>query len=247
MEIRVFDTAEQVGQAAAMLLGAQLLQKPDSVLGLATGSSPLPIYEALIELHQRGVLDFSRATTFNLDEYVGLPAGHPKSYRRFMEEHLFSQVNLRPEATHIPNGCAADLSAEAAAYDAAIQQAGGLDIQLLGIGRNGHIGFNEPGDCFVSGCHVVELSESTVTANARFFTSPSEVPRRAVSLGIGGIMSARKILLIATGQSKADAIAQTVLGDITPRVPASILQAHPNAMILLDRAAASGLSQKDAF
>lgn len=241
MRIRMFDTPAQACQAAAMLLGAQLLRKPESVLGLATGSSPIPIYEALARLHAQGVLDFSRVTTFNLDEYVGLPAEHPQSYRRFMEEHLFQRVNIRREATHIPNGCAADLAAEAAAYDEAIRQAGGLDVQLLGIGRNGHIGFNEPGDRFISDCHVVDLSESTIAANARFFASAAEVPRQAVSVGIGRIMEARQVLLVATGESKAEAIARTVRGDITPQVQASVLQAHPDAILLLDRAAAAGI------
>ena len=239
MQIRIFDTVEQVGQAAAMLLGAQILRKPDSVLGLATGSSPVPIYEALIRQHEQGVLDFSRVTTFNLDEYIGLSAEHPQSYRYFMNQHLFSRVNIRREATHVPGGCAADMAAEAAAYDEAIRQAGGLDVQLLGIGRNGHIGFNEPGESFISHCHVVDLSESTIAANARFFASAAEVPRQAISLGIGRIMEARQVLLVATGESKAEAIARTVHGDVTPQVQASILQTHPDAILLLDRAAAA--------
>ena len=241
MRIRIFDTPEQVGRAAAMILGAQLLRKPDSVLGLATGSSPIPIYDALARQYEQGVLDFSRVTTFNLDEYIGLSADHPKSYRYFMNQHLFSRVNIRREATHVPNGCAADMAAEAIAYDEAIRTAGGLDVQLLGIGRNGHIGFNEPGACFVSNCHVVDLSESTIAANARFFASETEVPRQAISLGIGRIMEARRVLLVATGPSKVDAIARTVHGNITPQVQASILQAHPDAMLLLDRAAAAGI------
>ena len=241
MEVRIFERAEQACQAAATLLAAQLLRRPESVLGLATGSSPIPVYDALTRDYQAGMLDFSRVTTFNLDEYVGLGADHPQSYRRFMEEHLYSRVNLRREATHIPDGCAADLNAEAASYDAAIRAAGGLDVQLLGIGRNGHIGFNEPGDRFIAGCHVVELAENTIAANARFFASEAEVPRQAISMGIGSIMSARQVLLIATGASKAIAIAQTVKGDITPQVPASILQTHPDALLLLDKAAAAML------
>ena len=241
MRIQIFDSPDQVGQAAATLLGAQILRKPDSVLGLATGASPIPIYEALARQYEQGVLDFSRVTTFNLDEYIGLTGEHPQSYRYFMEQHLFRRVNVRPEATHVPNGCAADMLAEAAAYDEAIRQAGGLDVQLLGIGRNGHIGFNEPGDCFISECHVVDLSESTIAANARFFASEAEVPRQAISLGIGRIMEARQVLLVATGERKAEAIARTVRGDITPRVQASILQAHPDVLLLLDRAAAGDI------
>ena len=185
MQTHVFKTAQQVGEAAATLIAAQLLRKPDSILGLATGSSPIPTYEALIRMYRQGVLDFSRATSFNLDEYVGLPADHPCSYHHFMQEHLFSHINIRPENVHIPDGGAADLQAAAHAYDAAILAAGGIDLQLLGIGRNGHIGFNEPGEHFVYGCHKVRLSESTIRANKRFFFSEADVPRYAVSLGIG--------------------------------------------------------------
>lgn len=239
MQIRIFDEAHTACHAAAVMLAAQLLQKPDSVLGLATGSSPIPVYELLVREYAAGVLDFSRAATFNLDEYVGLTPGHPQSYRFFMERHLFSRVNLRREAVHIPNGCAQDLTAEAEAYDEAIRAAGGLDVQLLGIGRNGHIGFNEPGESFIAGTHVVSLASNTIAANARFFSSEEEVPRQAISMGIGCIMGARQVLLIATGEAKADAIARTVYGDITPWLPASILQTHPNVTLLLDRAAAS--------
>ena len=241
MQLRVFNEAQQACHAAAMMMAAQLLQKPDSVLGLATGSSPVPSYDLLADEYAAGVVDFSQVTTFNLDEYVGLGPEHPQSYRYFMEQHLFSRVNIRREASHVPDGCASDLAAEAVAYDEAIRAAGGLDVQLLGIGRNGHIGFNEPGESFVAGTHVVALSQNTIAANARFFSSEDEVPRQAISMGIGSIMSARQVLLIATGESKADAIARTVKGDITPWVPASILRTHPNVVLLLDRAAASKL------
>ena len=241
MQVRVFDRAELACMAAAVMLQAQILQKPDSVLGLATGSSPIPVYESLVQLYETGLLDFSRVTTFNLDEYVGLAPDHPQSYRFFMEKRLFGRVNIRPEAIHIPDGCASDFAREASAYDEAIRSVGGLDVQLLGIGRNGHIGFNEPGDCFVAGCHVVELTQNTIAANARFFASEAEVPRKAISMGVGSIMGARQVLLIATGESKAEAIARTVHGDITPQVPASILQTHPNAILLLDRQAAMKL------
>lgn len=241
MQIRIFDSAEQACHAAAAVLKAQLLQKPDSVLGLATGSSPIPVYAELVRAYETGLLDFSRAATFNLDEYVGLAPEHPQSYHFFMEKHLFSRINIRPEAARIPDGCAGDLTAEAAAYDEAIRRAGGLDVQLLGIGRNGHIGFNEPGDRFIAGCHVVDLARNTIAANARFFSAEEEVPRRAISMGIGSIMRARQIVLIATGESKAEAIARTVCGDMTPQVPASILQVHPNVLLLLDRPAAGRL------
>lgn len=239
MQICRFETAEQVGQAAAVLIASQLIRKPDSVLGLATGSSPLPTYQELIRLHRAGAVDFSRAVTFNLDEYVGIPEDHECSYHRFMNDNLFNHVNIRREAVHVPSGLGADLDATAAAYDAAIAQAGGIDVQLLGIGRNGHIGFNEPGDTFIYGCHVVTLSESTIDANKRFFASADDVPRQAISLGIGSIMRARRVLLIATGADKADAVAHAIHGDITPHVQASILRTHPDAIFLLDKEAAS--------
>lgn len=241
MQICRFENAAQVGQATALLIAAQLVRKPDSVLGLATGSSPIPTYQELIRLNQAGVVDFSQATSYNLDEYVGIPEDHVCSYHRFMKDNLFDHVNMRPEAIHVPSGLADDLAACAAGYDEAIARAGGIDVQLLGIGRNGHIGFNEPGDAFIYGCHVVDLSESTIDANKRFFASADEVPRQAVSLGIGSIMSARQVLLIATGADKADAVAQAVHGEVTPRVQASILRTHPNAVFLLDAAAASKL------
>ncbi len=239
MRVCTYDTAEQAGCAAALILASCLIRRPESVLGMATGSTPIPAYRELIRLHQRGLVDFSRAVSFNLDEYVGLPEEHPCSYHRFMQEQLFGHVNIRPEAVHVPDGNAADLEAAARAYDEAIREAGGIDVQLLGIGRNGHIGFNEPDEQFVYGCHVVRLTASTLQANRRFFTSEAEVPRRAVSLGIGSIMNARQILLIATGESKARAVREAVYGDVTPRIQASILRTHPDAIFLLDRGAAS--------
>jgi len=244
MQTHVFQNAHQVGQATATLIAAQLLRKPDSILGLATGSSPIPTYEALIRMHEEGVLDFSRAVSFNLDEYVGLTPDHPCSYHYFMQEHLFSRVNIRPENVHIPDGSAQDISEAARAYDAAILAAGGIDLQLLGIGRNGHIGFNEPGEHFVYGCHKVQLSGSTIAANTRFFESEDDVPRYAVSLGIGSIMQARQVLLIATGEDKAEADRRALEGDVSPLWQASILRTHPDVVFLLDEAAASRLSQR---
>lgn len=245
MQVHVFRSADQVGQAAATLIAAQLLRKPHSVLGLPTGSSPIPAYKALIRMHEAGVLDFSRAVTFNLDEYVGLAPDHPCSYRHFMQAHLFSRVNIRPENVHIPDGHAADLAAAAHAYDTAILAAGGIDLQMLGIGRNGHIGFNEPGEHFVYGCHQVALSASTINANQRFFSSAAEVPRFAVSLGIGSIMQARQVILIATGEEKAEAIRRALEGDVSPLWQASILRTHPDVIFLLDEAAASRLTRHD--
>ncbi len=242
MQLCVYATPSQVSEAAANLIAAQITRKPDSVLGLATGSTPVATYQRLIALHRAGALDFSQATTYNLDEYVGLPEEHRCSYHRFMAEQLFSHVNLRPERCHLPNGNAADLDAEAVAYDRAISQAGGIDLQLLGIGHNGHIGFNEPGPAFLYGCHVVTLSPSTIQANTRFFDSEADVPRQAISLGIGAIMSARQVLLLATGVDKAEAVRRAVEGDVDPQIQASILRLHPNAILLLDRDAASRLS-----
>ena len=238
-----YDTPEQMAGAAAALISSEILRKPDCVLGLATGSSPVGTYARLAEMHQIGILDFSRVTSFNLDEYVGIPKDHPCSYHFFMQEHLFGLVNIRPENAHVPNGDPARVQASAEAYDRAIAEAGGLDLQLLGIGRNGHIGFNEPGDRFIWRCHAVDLSESTIQANKRFFDSADQVPRQAISLGIGGILGARRIVLLASGPEKAGAIAAMLRGDITPRVQASILRVHGDVTLILDRAAASGLDQ----
>ena len=241
MRVHVFDHAEQAGRAATALVAAQLLRKPDSVLGLATGSSPIPLYQQLIRMYQAGIISFRQAVSFNLDEYVGIAPDHPCSYHRFMREQLFDHVDMRPGAAHIPNGMAADLAAEAAAYDRAIEEAGGIDLQILGIGRNAHIGFNEPGDRFITGCHVVRLTDSTIQANQRFFDSAQDVPRQAISLGVGNIVQARSVLLIATGADKAQAVRDALRGDITPQVQASILQSHPQVDFLLDREAAGML------
>ena len=241
MRICRFDTAAQVGRAAATLIAAQLLRKPDSVLGLATGSTPVPTYEELIALNKAGVADFSKAVSYNLDEYVGIPVDHECSYHRFMDDNLFNHVNMRREAIHVPDGLAEDLAGAAAAYDDAIDAAGGIDLQVLGIGRNGHIGFNEPGDKFVYGCHVVDLSESTIDANKRFFDSADDVPRQAVSLGIGSIMKGKTILLLATGADKAEAVRAMAQDEIIPQVQATILRTHPNVIVLLDAEAASKL------
>ncbi|MBE5781964.1 MAG: glucosamine-6-phosphate deaminase [Clostridiales bacterium] len=237
MQVHVFENAKQVGQAAATLFAAQLLRKPDSVLGLATGSSPIDCYQQLIQWHKAGILDFSKCVSYNLDEYCNLPVEHECSYHAFMNAQLFDHINMKE--THVPNGNAEDLQAECARYDAAIQAAGGIDMQLLGIGRNGHIGFNEPSDHFVFGTQIVNLTESTIQANRRFFESEKDVPRQAISLGIGGIMAAKEIVLIAMGEDKAQAIRDTVYGEVTPKVQASILRNHPHVTILVDKAAAS--------
>lgn len=241
MEIRIFDTPAQCGNACATLIAAQIIKKEDSILGLATGSTPIPTYNRLVEMYQQGIIDFSKCRSFNLDEYVGIPEDHPCSYHRFMRDNLFDRVNIDIANTHVPNGNASDLQKETSSYDKAIIDAGGIDVQLLGIGRNGHIGFNEPGEKFITPCHEVTLTESTIEANKRFFDSENDVPRKAVSLGIGAIMRARCVVLVATGKDKAQAIHDTVKGEITPDVQASILQAHPNAILFIDKEAASML------
>ena len=241
MQIHVFENAAQVGQAAATLIAAQVISKPDAVLGLATGSTPIPTYQELIRLNKAGVVDFSQVRSYNLDEYCNIPENHEQSYRTFMNVNLFDHINIDKANTHVPNGNAESAEAESAAYDAAIAAAGGIDIQVLGIGNNGHIGFNEPGDSFIYGCHQVTLAQSTIDANSRFFESDADVPRQAISLGIGSIMNARKIILLATGAGKAKAIYDSVCGDVNPQVQASILRTHPDVIFLLGKDAASML------
>lgn len=236
MEFHVYENARAACEAAGVLIAAQITRKGDSVLGLATGSTPIPAYEMLVQWYDRGVIDFDRVRTFNLDEYVGIDHKNPLSYHAFMQEHLFSKVNLRPENVHLPSGNGA---ADTEAYDKAIHDAGGIDIQLLGIGRNGHIGFNEPDNCFAKGTHCVELAESTIEANKRFFASEDEVPRRAYSMGIHTIMTAKKVLVVASGEDKAWAIRESCFGPVTPKVPGSILQLHNDAIVIADEAALS--------
>lgn len=232
---------DQMSRRAAYVVAGQVLSKPRSVLGLATGETPLGLYRELVRFFQEGDLDFSDVVTFNLDEYLGLPRHDPHSYAWYMEEHLFRFVNVAPERRHIPDGTAADPGAECLRYERTLEAAGGVDLQILGLGRDGHIGFNEPDVKFEKGTHVVELAESTIQANARFFPSPDQVPTRALSMGIKTIMSAKRILLLASGKEKADAIAAAVRGPVTPDLPASVLQLHPDATFVVDAAAASKL------
>lgn len=239
MQVHVFKTAEQAAKAAATVFAAQLVRKPDSVFGFATGSTPIPLYQELIRLNREGIIDFSQCRTWNLDEYVGLKPDHPCSYRYFMNEQLFDHINIKKENTHVPCGTNPDMAKEAADYDKAIAAAGGVDVQLLGVGHNGHIGFNEPNATFIYGTNIVNLTESTINANARFFDSRDEVPRQAISMGIGTIMMARRIVMIATGKGKAQAICGSIKGDVDPRNPASILRFHQNVQYFLDEDAAS--------
>ena len=241
MRIIKTKTYEEMSAIAAGIIGGQVLLKPNCVLGLATGSSPIGAYKDLVKNYEDGILDFSEVRTVNLDEYCGLDGTNPNSYRYFMNDNLFDHVNIDKANTHVPNGHADDLEEEAVRYESFIQSLGGIDLQLLGIGHNGHIGFNEPGDGFVKETHVVDLTESTIEANARFFASADEVPKQALTMGIGCIMQARRVLLIASGADKAEAIYQAVCGPITPQCPASILQLHSDVVIVCDEAALSKL------
>ncbi len=226
------DSYEKLSRQAANIISAQVIMKPDSILGLATGSSPIGIYRQLIEWYKKGDIDFSEVTSINLDEYVGLTETDDQSYRYFMQHYLFDHVNINRANTYVPNGCAADLEKECTEYDARIARMGGIDLQLLGIGLDGHIGFNEPGDVFVKNTHVVDLHESTIRANARFFNSIDDVPRQAVTMGMVSIMQAKKILLIANGQAKKEILEKAFFGPITPQIPASILQLHPDITVV---------------
>lgn len=232
MKVITTDSYEKLSQMAADLIAAQVLMKPNCVLGLATGSSPLGTYARLAEKCKNGELDFSGVTSVNLDEYVGLTGEHDQSYRYFMDNNLFKHVNINPANTFVPNGCAKDLEAEGAAYDAHIAALGGIDLQLLGIGLDGHIGFNEPDDVFVGPTHRVTLDPSTIEANARFFASQDDVPREAITMGMLSIMQAKKVLLIANGKAKRDIVEKAFYGPITPLVPASILQLHPDVTVI---------------
>ena len=239
MNVLIYDNEEQIGIAAGNYMCGQVLQKPDSILGLATGSTPLKPYSQMIELYKKGIVDFSKVTTFNLDEYVNLDVNDKNSYHSFMHENLFDHINIPEENINFLDGNAEDLEEECRRYEKKIKAAGGIDIQLLGIGSNGHIAFNEPADCFQRWSHVVTLKESTVKDNSRFFKSIEEVPTQAVTMGIGSIMQAKKILIIAIGENKAKAIKQLIDGNVTPMCPASVLQFHKDVTLMLDKAAAS--------
>ena len=232
---------EAMSRRAAQVIAAEITHNPACVLGLATGSTPEGAYRYLVDWYQQGLISFQDVLSVNLDEYKGLEPSHDQSYRYLMQSNLFDHVDIVPENTRVPDGLAADPDAECARYDAYIRSLGYASLQLLGIGRNGHIGFNEPGDCFVKETHVVDLTESTIDANARFFASRDDVPKQALSMGIGAIMGAKKVLLCASGEEKAEAIYNSVCGPITPKCPGSILQLHPNVVLVGDEAALSKL------
>jgi glucosamine-6-phosphate deaminase len=228
-----------MSRKAANIISAQVIMKPNCVLGLATGSTPVGIYKQLIEWYSKGDLDFSRVKTANLDEYKGLTKENDQSYYHFMRENLFCHVNINEANTNIPDGTETDANKEAARYEETIKELGGIDLQLLGLGHNGHIGFNEPSDIFTRDTHIVNLQESTIEANKRFFNTIEEVPKQAYTMGIGTIMSAKKILLVVSGGDKAEILHDVITGPVSPRVPASILQLHPDVIIVADEAALS--------
>ncbi len=239
--IRCKDYAE-VSRQAANLISAQVILKPNCVLGLATGSSPLGAYRQLISWYQKGDIDFSAVQSVNLDEYVGLPPTHEQSYAHFMHTNFFDHINIKPENTHLPNGMDPDAAHQGQQYDNLIHALGGVDLQLLGIGHDGHIGFNEPCGEFVKGTHLVELAPATIRANARFFGSEELVPKTAYTMGILDIIQARRVVLIASGLSKASIIKEAFWGAVTPQIPASILQLHEDFILVADEEALSAVS-----
>lgn len=239
MRVIVTNSYDEMSTEAAKIVAGQIYLKPDSVLGLATGSTPLSMYKKLIAVHEMIGLDFSQVTTFNLDEYIGMAPDNPQSYHYFMHHNFFDFINIKPENIYIPDGMAKDIVAEGKRYDALIEAKGGIDLQILGIGQNAHIGFNEPDIKFEATTHKVRLDEETIQANSRFFQTEEEVPRYAISMGIKTIMLAKKVVLLANGRNKDEAIYNTVCGSISPSAPASILQLHRDATVIVDKEAAS--------
>lgn len=238
MKVVVVKNYEEMSKKAAAITCSQVIIKPNSVLGLATGDTPIGMYKELIEAFNRKEVDFSEVKAFNLDEYYGLNRENEQSYYYFMKHNLFDHINIKEENRHIPDGNAKDIETECRNYDEQIKREGGIDIQVLGIGKNGHIGFNEPDVNFEAGTHLVKLNQSTIEANSRFFNSKDEVPTKAISMGMKTIMQSKKIILLANGEVKADAIYKTLRGKISPEVPASILQIHPDVTVIIDKEAA---------
>ena len=228
---------KDMSRKAANIISAQVIMKPNCVLGLATGSTPIGTYAQLVEWYNKGDLDFSEVTTVNLDEYKGLPRTNDQSYYYFMHQHLFDRVNIDPERTNVPNGMEPDAEKECGRYEELIRSLGGVDLQLLGLGHNGHIGFNEPGEAFEKETHCVDLTESTIEANKRFFASADDVPKQAYTMGIKTIMQAKKILIVVNGENKADIVERAFFGPVTPEVPASILQLHNDVTLVGDEEA----------
>lgn len=246
MRIVIAKDYEDMSARAARIMAGQIYLKPNSVLGLATGGTPLLMYKELIKVHKEVGLDFSEIVSFNLDEYLGLPKEDEQSYYYYMFHHFFHHINIKKENIHIPDGMAKDVELECTNYDRSIQNLGGIDLQVLGIGNNGHIGFNEPDIKFEATTHKVKLDEETIQANARFFANIEEVPRFAISMGIKTIMHAKKILLLASGESKAEVIYHALYGGITPEIPASILQLHQDVTVIVEESAAHFLKTKQS-
>lgn len=241
MRVIIAKDYKELSQKASSILASQLILKPESVLGLATGSTPIGTYEELIKLNREGIVSFSSATTFNLDEYYGLDGNNPNSYNYFMRDKLFNHIDIDNNRVHIPNGLTKDIQKECQTYEKKIVEKGGIDIQLLGIGRNGHIGFNEPDAKFEAKTHLVNLDKDTVGDNSRFFRDIREVPKKAISIGIKTIMNSKKILLLASGEDKASTVYNALHGEITPKVPASVLQLHQDVIVIVDKQAAKYL------
>ena len=247
MRVIIAKDYDEMSKDAAKIIAKQVRAKPNSVLGLATGGTPIGTYKELIRMHKEGDLDFSNVATYNLDEYVGLAPDHPQSYHYFMFHNLFNHININPKNVHVPNGLANDIEDWCKEYEAKIKKAGGIDLQLLGIGRDGHIAFNEPGSSLASRTRLVVLEAKTIKDNARFFEDEKDVPCYAVSMGCGTILEARKILLLASGEGKADVVARFIEGPITSQVTASVLQMHPDTVVIVDEAAASKLARKQYY
>lgn len=239
MNFILAESYDDMSRKAADVLAAVVGHRPESVLGLATGSTPIGLYRCLVEDYQAGHLSFAHTQSFNLDEYRGLNPHHEQSYHYFMQQHLFNHVDIDPSKTHVPDGSNPDEHAACAQYETAIQAAGGIDVQLLGLGHNGHIGFNEPADNFPVRTHCVQLTESTIQANSRLFDSIDDVPREAYTMGIGTIMKARKIVVVASGKDKAQIVHEAFFGPVRPQVPASVLQLHPYVTVIVDAEAGS--------
>lgn len=245
MNVIIAASYEEMSKVAAKEIAKLVYIKPDAVLGLATGSTPEGVYKELIELNKEEKIDFSKVTSYNLDEYKGLSGDHPQSYRYFMNTKLFNHINIDKNKTHVLSGVTKDIEKECKEYDDAIEADGGIDLQLLGIGENGHIGFNEPSDYLNMNTHLTKLTEETIKANSRFFHNFEEVPKEAITMGLGAIMKAKKIILIASGDKKAEIIAKLTQEKISTRIPASLLQVHPDVLIIIDKAAAKYLKENE--
>lgn len=247
MEVIITKDYDEMSKVAADQIADQILSKPNCVLGLATGGTPVGTYKELIKRHKEGRLDFSKVTTFNLDEYIGLPTTHDQSYHYFMYDNLFNHVNVNPENVHVPSGMSKDPEAFCAWYEDEMDQAGGVDLQLLGIGSDGHIAFNEPGSSLASRTRMKTLTEETIEDNARFFEKKEDVPTFAITMGVGTILEARKLVLVANGEKKAETVKKFIEGPVTSQVTASALQLHPDSVVVLDEGAASKLENLDYY